>query len=286
MFLAYNKRVTLSDAAPSSDRGCMADSRDKSPSPLYTFYDRYVASGHAAWREDRVDRIVRRLSGEHGALLDVGCGNGRNLLRLREASPGLVLSGTDISESGCATVRELGFDARPADAGEALPFDPDSFDFVLCGEVIEHVVDPDGLLIELRRVLKPGGRLILTTPNLAYAVNRLLLLCGVQPLFTETSLKKNYGRYFSFLGQGRRETQGHLKIFTRRALCELLTDCGFEVLATEGYCFMQSGPTHVIDRAFRRLPGMAAGYIFDARKSLTAGVEDLPHAHVERASSR
>jgi hypothetical protein len=70
---------------------------------------------------------------------------------------------------------------------------------------------------------------VLSTPNLAYWVNRLLLLAGVSPLFMENSAEVKLGRRFRILGQGN-ETQGHLHLFTYTALRDLLGRTGFEVI--------------------------------------------------------
>jgi hypothetical protein len=69
---------------------------------------------------------------------------------------------------------------------------------------------------------------VLSTPNLAYWVNRLLLLVGFSPLFLENSAEVKLGRGFRFLGQGS-ETQGHLRVFTYAALRDLLGRKGFAV---------------------------------------------------------
>jgi SAM-dependent methyltransferase len=105
------------------------------------------------------------------------------------------------------------------------------FDVVYCGEVIEHVFSPDAVLSDLKMLLRPGGVLILSTPNLAYWVNRLLLFAGISPFFVENSANVKLGRRFRFLGQGN-ATQGHIRLFTHRAVRDLLDLQGFELLRT------------------------------------------------------
>ncbi len=61
---------------------------------------------------------------------------------------------------------------------EGIPYPDDSFDVVSAGEVIEHIYDPDRLLAETRRVLRPGGHVVLTTPNLQAWYNRALFVAG------------------------------------------------------------------------------------------------------------
>lgn len=67
------------------------------------------------------------------------------------------------------------------DANQRLPFDDASFDLVWCSEVIEHLNDPAFSLGELRRVTKPGGLLVLTTPNSYAWLFRFIALFGLTP---------------------------------------------------------------------------------------------------------
>jgi 2-polyprenyl-3-methyl-5-hydroxy-6-metoxy-1,4-benzoquinol methylase len=60
--------------------------------------------------------------------------------------------------------------------------------------VIEHPCDLDAALLEISRVVKRNGKLVLTTPNLAYWVNRLLLSSGTHPIFPEVSVHVELGR--------------------------------------------------------------------------------------------
>jgi hypothetical protein len=95
------------------------------------------------------------------------------------------------------------------------------FDVVFCGEVIEHVFIPDALVENLKTVMRDDGLLIVSTPNLAYWVNRLLLLVGVSPLFVENSSRMKLGRRLRVLGQGN-PTEGHIRLFTYGAMRDLL----------------------------------------------------------------
>ena len=103
--------------------------------------------------------------------------------------------------------RAGGYRAHPGNA--PLPLPDATFDLVLCAETIEHVQDVQLLLSEARRVLRPGGRLVLTTP----AHGRLTAL---------DALVRGFERRFDPLSQ-------HLRFFTRRSLGRLLDEMGFEV---------------------------------------------------------
>jgi SAM-dependent methyltransferase len=96
-------------------------------------------------------------------VLDVGCGTGSNLRLLVELGFGDV-TGLDRSEDAVRWCREK--QLPPVERGDlcALPFPEDHFDLVLATDVLEHVDEPDAGVAELRRVLRPGGTLIVTVP--------------------------------------------------------------------------------------------------------------------------
>jgi ubiquinone/menaquinone biosynthesis C-methylase UbiE len=115
-----------------------------------------------AWYE-RPEMI--RLAGDVAGLtvLDAGCGSGplMNALRAKDA----VVSGFDLSPAMVELARtRLGDDAdvRVADLGAALPYADDEFDLVVASLSLHYVQDWDSALAELRRVLKPGGRLLVS----------------------------------------------------------------------------------------------------------------------------
>ncbi len=104
-----------------------------------------------------------------------------------------------------------------------------SVDVVLAEEVIEHIFDPDALVEQFRRVLAPRGLLVVTTPNLSSAVNRIGLLLGRQPGGTEVSTRAR----FSGKGVAPGPVAGHIRVFTFGALLDFLRFHGFTVL--KGY---------------------------------------------------
>ncbi len=221
--------------------------------------------------DDRMTRIVAecaRLAPQR--VLDIGCARGFLLATLKERSPALECFGLELSSSLAAQARSSGITVFEQDIADGVPLPDESLDLVVMGEVIEHVFDPDACLEEIHRLLKPGGHVIVTTPNLAVWYNRLLLLFGIQPVFTETSTRKKYGHAFRALGQGTTETQGHLKLFTLGALRELLKDVGFVVERVIGYKFyrLQEQPlANIFESLFRLRPTLASGFIVVAAKA-------------------
>lgn len=108
-------------------------------------------------------RLAARLA--HGRrVLDAACGEGYGSAMLAAAGAASVV-GIDIDAPTVAHARDThGIDAREGDVGR-LPFDDGAFDLVVSFETIEHVAEPAAALDEFRRVLAPGGILVVSTPN-------------------------------------------------------------------------------------------------------------------------
>ena len=140
--------------------------------------------------------FVRSL-GRTGAALDLGCGDGR----LTTALDARELTAADVSPVALerAGRRLPGARLVELEPDEALPLEDNSFDLVLCAETIEHVRDRQLFLSEVRRVLRPGGELALTTP----AARRL--------------------------GRPEDPLSPHLRRFTGPSLGRVLDGLGFEV---------------------------------------------------------
>lgn len=112
------------------------------------------------WQRSRHRYVMELIAGE-GAVLDIGCGSSRIIGGLPVGSVAV-----DILQRKLRYARRF---KRPLvrASGFALPFPDQSFACVLCSQVIEHVPKESPILDELCRVLKPGGRLVLGTPDYA-----------------------------------------------------------------------------------------------------------------------
>jgi SAM-dependent methyltransferase len=184
-------------------------------------------------------------------------------LKVCDATPNASVDvvGFDWSMAALDQARARGVPVARASADEGgLPLASSSVDVVIMSELIEHLVDPDNALEEAWRVLVPGGTLLLSTPNLAAWYNRVLLAVGVQPLFTEVSLRGIYGRPGT-------EVVGHLRIFTRRSLLGLLNAMGFVDVRITGAPYHDvPGLLQPLDRLFCHLPGLASNLLAASRK--------------------
>jgi SAM-dependent methyltransferase len=112
-----------------------------------------------------VEEICRNVTDRRPRILDVGCGTGANLLMLSKYGDA---EGVDISEDALAFCRERGLDKVKLGAAEELPYDDGTFDLVTAFDVVEHIDDDLAGLSEMRRVLRPGGRVLLFVPTFMF----------------------------------------------------------------------------------------------------------------------
>ena len=154
------------------------------------------------WERRRALLLGEARPGER--VLDLGCGAGRFVAALREAGADTV--GVELAEAALERARANapGADLRLLADDGSLPLEHASVDLVWCSEVLEHVADTANLLLEVRRVLRPGGRLLVTVPR----NGRLQALT-------------RFEAHFDPLGQ-------HLRFYTRRSLTATLEHTGFE----------------------------------------------------------
>lgn len=159
-----------------------------------------------AWERRRDLLLAEARPGER--VLDLGCGAGRFVAALQRAGADPV--GVEIAEAALERARANapGADLRRLVDDGSIPLEHASVDLVWCSEVLEHVADTAHLLLEVRRVLRPGGRLLVTVPEHGRAKAALIALT-------------RFESHFDPLGQ-------HLRFYTRRSLAATLEHAGFE----------------------------------------------------------
>jgi SAM-dependent methyltransferase len=158
-----------------------------------------------------------------GRLIDVGCGTGNGLLIFHETF-GVAGVGVDVSSGmlGIAqaklTDRGLPIELHCLD-GQNLPFDDDTFDSGVSFEVLEHTPDPARLLAELARVVKPGGTVVVTTPNTLW-----------EPV------------HWLAAATGLHHSEGPHRDVSRREILEGLRTAGLRLVAEQTSVLVPAGP--------------------------------------------
>ncbi len=236
------------------------------------FYAKGYYSGLAP--EPRFKEVLALLSElKAGRLLDIGCGDGTFTILLKEALKAEEAVGIEIAPEAITAIEKKGIKAYQLDIDEKpLPFDDAYFDVVYCGEIIEHVFNPDHLLAEIHRVLKPEGTCVITTPNLAGWPSRLALLLGYQPY--PTAVSPEHEGVGKLLIRGYEGQWGHIRVFTARAFKELLRIHHFNIVrligcpVTVNTCPSRrlSGLIGVVDKVMSKLPCLSTRIIAVVKK--------------------
>lgn len=159
--------------------------------------------------------LLEDLAAVHGRVLDVGCGAGQVAKAVKRERPDLEVHACDVSRSAIAsaTASAEGVDFRLATA-ERLPFADGELDFVWIFDVLEHVDDPEQVLREVARVLKPGGGFHIVLP-LEGQPRTLYTLVGCG---TRWTAKVRHG--------------GHIQIFSADRFRSMAVACGLPVTRT------------------------------------------------------
>jgi SAM-dependent methyltransferase len=144
-------------------------------------------------------RVLERVIGEldlapDPRILDAGCGSGRNMVELARRG---AVTGVELAEASAALARGRGAGEVTEGSVMEMPFAEDSFDLAVCLDVIEHLPDDRGALRELRRVIAPGGALVVTVPA------------------------------YQWLWSGHDEANQHCRRYNRAGLLQAATDAGW-----------------------------------------------------------
>ena len=156
-----------------------------------------------------LDRVVSR--GDRLALLDLGCGSGELARRVRSRCRSLagIEADAEAAQEAAAVVDEL----HVGDLAEGLARRwAERFDVIVAGDILEHLPRPEELMEPIRTLLAPGGRLLVSLPNVANVTTRLSLLAG----------------RFDYADRGILD-RTHLRFFTRTSARAFLVSSGFRI---------------------------------------------------------
>lgn len=181
-------------------------------------YDDSAQDRESSTVEPRFGGFLRAVIGTKQFVLDVGCGTGRYTKHVQDG--GNTTVGLELVPRAAMLASRRGLPVLVGDSEKAFPFRSESFDCVMCVEVIEHLMEPTTTLQEINRCMKPSGTLFLSTPNAAWWAHRVLLLGGI-PSFGHAP------RYPV-------EINMHIRHFTMKTLKQFLIRSGFEVIRTQG----------------------------------------------------
>jgi SAM-dependent methyltransferase len=147
-----------------------------------------------------LERVIEQLRlPARARILDAGCGSGRNMVEL--AHHGTV-TGIELSDTSVSLARKRGVGEAIEGSVLEMPFAADSFELAASLDVIEHLEDDLAALRELRRVVAPGGSLLITVPA------------------------------YQWLWSGHDEINQHFRRYTRRTLLRVAQEAGWEPVRT------------------------------------------------------
>lgn len=149
--------------------------------------------------------------------VDVGCGAGQTYAQWVARTAGSYV-GADISSTGVAHARASGLDARVIEDAATLPFEDASFDLAICIEVFEHLFEPLRAAEEIHRILRPGGRLVASMPNVTYWRMRWNHVLGIwNPAGDHLAIEQPW-------------RDPHIRFFDVRAATKMLRAAGFSTV--------------------------------------------------------
>lgn len=164
----------------------------------------------------RISYILNNIPDDNLKVLDIGCWDGSYAIRYKKKTNKVY--GIESSSTSAKRAEEKGIVVEQGDFMTGDYFKDIKFDVIVAGEIIEHVFDTDLFIQKIHKMLKPEGRLILTTPNIASLPRRILLFLGKNPVIENRLIG---------------EPAGHIRYFTFDGVYEILKDNGFSVIESK-----------------------------------------------------
>ncbi|MBU8871117.1 MAG: class I SAM-dependent methyltransferase [Gemmatimonadales bacterium] len=164
--------------------------------------------------------MIAHVPAAAGTVLDIGCGSGTFAASLRqERNPDLELWGVEMDPDAARRAAKILDHVHVGDAAKILPDLPKGhFDCIVCNDVLEHVAHPDTMLRAIIPLVRPGGRIVASIPNVRYFFNVLDLVLHGRWEYTDEGILD----------------RTHLRFFTRSSIESMFAECGFEIESMTG----------------------------------------------------
>ena len=197
-------------------------------------------------------------SNPNAVVLDCGCREGDNTIRMTRGIGSNCIIGLDFTSSVLKLAALKGIIPLRANLNVPIPLSSESVDVIFASDVLEHLVNPNVFVGELYRVLRPGGYLVLDTPNLASWHNIFALVIGLQP-FSGPNITNMEDSDLALVREMHRTDQGlpeegetvehnqqeltrHIVVIAYRSLLKLVRRHGFEITIKRGFGYYPFPP--------------------------------------------
>ncbi len=183
------------------------------------FYDQWWKDGAIGVSNDfkwKWPNIKRTLPKKNSTILDFGCGDGRYIQAISDVGTYKMI-GADISEYALKKAKKRFPDVTfyRISGDEKIPVKSNSVDYVIAGDVIEHIFDARIFLTQMNRILKNGGKIFISTPYHGLIKHIVIALIGFDIVYEPTT--------------------PHIRFFTKKSLIKMVESHGFRVLEYNQY---------------------------------------------------
>ncbi|HOV90371.1 MAG TPA: class I SAM-dependent methyltransferase [Syntrophorhabdaceae bacterium] len=189
--------------------------------------EQYAKGGPGRWYWDLRDSIAfSYIEQEHHTILDMGCGEGIGLEKLKKQFPQKMVLGIDLEKENVEICKSHQLDVIRSNVYD-LPLKNESIDLCICIDMLEHLKEPLNGLKELRRILKKDGLLIMTIPN-----DRNFFLARIAMFMFKEAFYDS----------------GHEKKWTPKSITRLIWDAGLKIQEKKNlpFIFWQISLHHLI----------------------------------------
>jgi ubiquinone/menaquinone biosynthesis C-methylase UbiE len=211
------------------------------------------------WAERKITLIIETLKTlpHLDCVAEIGCRNGKQAAYYQQQAGIQEMHGFEIGSAPLELASQRGILTHVWISGvSACPVEDNFFDAIIAGDIIEHLVDTDVFLEELSRVVRPGGYILITTPNLAWWWNRMRFLFGQVP--------SGMGSVSFKYAKSRSVDKKHLRVSVNSEWLYLFSQHGLECISVKGYYYpnLLRLPFRILDNWLTQYPSLARGNLF------------------------